>query len=116
MFGDIGSGCGRLVVAQALTWPWRACRGVEIVPSLHDMGEASLEAADRIAGGDEDKAELSPEALGLLKTMAPCSLSLGDVNDEVSHKDGGQYPLRRTKTSPGTLGIATSSIWGVRRL
>lgn len=86
MFGDIGSGCGRLVVAQALTWPWRACRGVEIVPSLHEMGEASLETAGKIAGGDET--DLSPEALGLLKTMAPCSLSLGDVNDEVRNRIG----------------------------
>lgn len=89
MFGDVGSGCGRLVVAQALTWPWRACRGVEIVPSLHDIGEASLEAAGRIAGGGEDM--LSPAALGLLESMAPCSLSLGDVNDEVSYAGRQQH-------------------------
>ena len=88
------------MVAQALTWPWRACRGVEIVPSLHDMGEASLEVAGRIAGGDFSQADLSSEALGLLKTMAPCSLSLGDANDEVSHKGGG-HPSCRAKPGLG---------------
>lgn len=82
VFGDIGSGCGRLVVAQALTWPWKSCRGVEIVPSLHDIGQAALQEADRVAKGDENT--LSPETLRLLRSMAPCSLSLGDVNDDVS--------------------------------
>lgn len=83
VFGDIGSGCGRLVVAQALTWPWRACRGVEIVPSLYHIGEAALlAAAGRVA--DEGETNLSPAAVSLLKTMAPCSFSLGDVNEDVS--------------------------------
>lgn len=107
MFGDIGSGCGRLVVAQALTWPWRACRGVEIVPSLHDMAEDSLAAAGRIAGDDETN--LSQEALGLLKTRAPCSLSLGDVNDEVSYTDGRQHCLWPYETRSTLTNIATSS-------
>lgn len=79
VFGDIGSGCGRLVLAQALTWPWRSCRGVEKVLSLHDMGEEALLAARRM-GQD---GTVSSEALRNLKTMAPCALSLGDVNDEV---------------------------------
>ncbi|CAM9528453.1 unnamed protein product [Ectocarpus sp. 12 AP-2014] len=85
VFGDIGSGCGRLVVAQALTWPWKSCRGVEIVPSLHDMGQAALQEAARVAKGDENA--LSPETLRLLRSMAPCSLSLGDVNDDVDISD-----------------------------
>lgn len=78
VFGDIGSGCGRLVVAQALTWPWRTCRGVEIVPSLNEMGEEALQAADRLAEG---QTKVSSDARRLLQAMAPCSLSQGDVND-----------------------------------
>lgn len=83
MFGDIGSGCGRLVVAQALTWPWRGCRGVEIVPSLNEMGEQALQEADRLA--EEGQTTVSSDAKSLLQMMAPCSLLQGDVNgDEVS--------------------------------
>lgn len=96
VFGDIGSGCGRLVVAQALTWPWRSCRGVEIVPSLHDMGEAALGQAGDAATEDS----LSSEAVCLLKTMAPCSLSLGDVNDEVYTTQARVLREERLKFAP----------------
>lgn len=85
-FGDIGSGCGRLVVAQALTWPWRSCRGVEKVKSLHHMGEAALAAAGRMAQGESRVRSvggdiLSPDASRLLIKMAPCALLLGDINE-----------------------------------
>ena len=80
VFGDMGSGCGRLVVAQALAWPWRSCRGVEKVQSLHDMAEAALIRARHMA---EDPNTISTEARRLLRNMAPCTLSLGDVNNEV---------------------------------
>lgn len=87
MFADIGSGCGRLVLAQALTWPWKSCRGVEKVSSLHDMGEAAVQAARQMSVEDGPATEgmetISSEALQVLRTMAPCKLSLGDVNDEV---------------------------------
>ena len=43
------------------------------------MGEGALRQAADAATEDA----LSPEATDLLKAMAPCSLSLGDVNDEV---------------------------------
>lgn len=80
VFGDMGSGCGRLVVAQALAWPWRSCRGVEKVQSLHNMAEAALIRAGHMS---EDPNTLSTEARRLLRNMALCSLSLGDVNNEV---------------------------------
>lgn len=53
------------------------------MPSFHDIAEAALLAA---AGRsvEEDETNLSSAAIGILKTMAPCSFSLGDVNDDVS--------------------------------
>jgi len=55
------------------------------------MGEAALGQAADVATEDA----LSPEALGLLKTMAPCSLSLGDVNDKVLRTQALR-PVRET--------------------
>ncbi|CAM9764436.1 unnamed protein product [Ectocarpus sp. 6 AP-2014] len=49
------------------------------------MGQVALQEADRVAKGDENT--LSPETLRLLRSMAPCSLSLGDVNDDVDISD-----------------------------
>lgn len=53
------------------------------MPSFHHMAEAALLAAASrgVEGGETN---LSSAAIGLLKTMAPCSFSLGDVNDDVS--------------------------------
>lgn len=53
------------------------------MPSFHDIAEAALlAAAGRLE--EEHETNLSSEAIDLLKTMAPCSFSLGDVNDDVS--------------------------------
>lgn len=88
VFCDIGSGCGRLVMAQALKWPWRCCRGIEKVQALHDMGKAAMSAAGQMAQREEEivagsvEPVASPEASRLLQAMAPCALSLGDVNEE----------------------------------
>lgn len=71
-------------------WPWRSCRGVEKVPSLHSMGEAVLAFARRIAADEAvgrvgREVSVSPEALQLLEVMSPSFLSLGDINEpEVS--------------------------------
>lgn len=90
VFADVGSGCGRLVMAQALKWPWRSCLGVEKVRSLHQMGEAAISAAREMASigaggitGQEQTEGISSEASQVLQGMAPCDLSLGDIYDEV---------------------------------
>ncbi|CAN0206000.1 unnamed protein product, partial [Phaeothamnion confervicola] len=31
VFYDVGSGCGLLVVAAAMMWPFSACKGIEMV-------------------------------------------------------------------------------------
>lgn len=50
-----------------------------MVESLHHMGQAALLAAERMEKGHA----VSSEASDLMKNMAPCTFSLGDVNDEV---------------------------------
>ena len=43
-FTDIGAGAGRLVFAAAALHPgFRLCRGLEILPSIHQVAEANLE-------------------------------------------------------------------------
>ena len=43
-FTDIGAGAGRLVFAAAALHPgFRFCRGLEILPSIHQVAEANLE-------------------------------------------------------------------------
>lgn len=40
VFCDIGSGAGRLVVAAAALHPtWKVCRGIELLPSMHESAE-----------------------------------------------------------------------------
>ncbi|CAM9289307.1 unnamed protein product [Choristocarpus tenellus] len=83
VFCDLGSGCGRLVIGQALAWPWRCCKGIEKVEALHNMGMSALGVAKKLAEGEKQSGgeALSPEALKSLEQMSPCDLLLGDAND-----------------------------------
>lgn len=40
-FVDVGSGRGQLVHLAALTWKWKRCVGVELVPILHELACAA---------------------------------------------------------------------------
>ena len=45
-FLDLGSGAGRLVLAAAaMSNPWKTCRGVEYLPSLHSLALEKLTEA-----------------------------------------------------------------------
>ena len=45
-FLDLGSGAGRLVLAAAaMSNPWKRCRGVEYLHSLHLFAEGKLDEA-----------------------------------------------------------------------
>lgn len=39
VFTDLGSGTGRLVFGAALLYPFRLCRGIEYLPSIHRLAE-----------------------------------------------------------------------------
>ena len=44
VFVDIGSGVGRLVFAAAALHPeWKECRGIEILPGLHEQAKVALQ-------------------------------------------------------------------------
>ena len=51
IFCDIGSGAGRLVLSAAALHPnWKLCRGVEILPNLHDL---ATNIADSCVSSDD---------------------------------------------------------------
>ena len=44
VFVDIGSGAGRLVVAAAALHPtWKVCRGIELLPSMHESAQEIIQ-------------------------------------------------------------------------
>jgi hypothetical protein len=68
-FLDLGSGAGRLVLAAAaMSNPWKRCRGVEYLPSLHLLAEEKLSQATNLPAflqSDVMLEESSWEAPGL---------------------------------------------------
>lgn len=72
VFLDVGSGAGRLVIGQALSWPWKLSCGVEIVQSLHDTAEVALQKALVITKESNMR-------------MAPVQLLLGDMTVPVEY-------------------------------
>lgn len=69
-FCDIGSGAGRLVIGAAALHPnLRLCRGVEFLPSCHDL---AVQTVGRCAGS-----KLQPHGM----PMAPIELTNGSIGD-----------------------------------
>jgi hypothetical protein len=74
VFVDIGSGTGRLVLSAAALHPGlRLCRGVELLPTIHEQAVKNLEAC-RVAG------EGASHALDSLP-LAPVELVCGSMDD-----------------------------------
>ena len=47
VFYDLGSGCGKAVIAAALTYPMKAYRGIEVLAPLHS---AAITVRERLSG------------------------------------------------------------------
>jgi hypothetical protein len=47
VFCDLGSGTGRLVLTAAALHPWKLCRGIELLPGIHEQAEGKLEECCR---------------------------------------------------------------------
>jgi len=67
-FVDIGSGCGRLVLAAAIAYEWELAAGIEVLADLHALAE---DAHARLAAASED--------IGV--ALAPCVHVCGEVSD-----------------------------------
>lgn len=79
VFVDIGSGMGRLVLSAAALHPdLRLCRGIELLPTIHEQAVKNLEAC-RVGGGDRWALDsiASPPSLPL----APVELVCGSFDD-----------------------------------
>ena len=79
-FADLGSGAGRLVLSAAARSNWKACVGVEVLPSLHQLAEKLHAAAQELAQSHD--ALLSPcrfEEVDLSSAGARDALSCVDV-------------------------------------
>jgi hypothetical protein len=62
VFVDMGSGLGKMVLSAAMTRRFKECRGVEILPELHEKATAALGRL-RDAVGEEAFAMLPPTRL-----------------------------------------------------
>lgn len=67
VFVDMGSGLGKMVLSTAMTRPFKECRGVEILPELHDKAVLALNRLKTNIGADE------------ISKLPPVHLTLGDM-------------------------------------
>lgn len=71
LFCDVGSGCGRLVLAAAMMYSWRSAAGIELLRDLHDD---ALDAHSRLSALVEAEADIQ---------LAPCTFRCGEADDEL---------------------------------
>lgn len=71
-FVDVGSGCGRLVLASALAYDWEACAGIELLGSLHEVAEQSHSALLRASAGEAVR-------------LSPCEFVCDEAESGLSH-------------------------------
>ena len=69
VFVDMGSGLGKMVLSTAMTRPFKECRGVEILPELHDKAIVALERL-RTNMGDDAFSKLPPMRLACSDMLA----------------------------------------------
>ena len=80
VFVDIGSGTGRLVVAAASLHPsWKACRGIELLPSIHESAVEIMQQCPTVNGATTKALQCSQGHNQL--TMAPVDLVCGSFDD-----------------------------------
>ena len=83
VFVDIGSGTGRLVVAAASLHPsWKACRGIELLPSIHDSAVDIVEQHCRHSTNGNGNTEKTLVSEGQALPMAPVDLVCGSFDDD----------------------------------
>jgi SAM-dependent methyltransferase len=81
IFVDIGSGAGRLVAAAAALHPsWTTCRGIELLPSIHESAVATLQECR-----DDDGSYALAVTSNLTLPIAPIDLACGSFADPYTH-------------------------------
>ena len=83
-FVDVGSGCGRLVLAAALVHNWRACVGIEMLGDLHELATKS-----------HTKLVAASADLGL--QLAPCELVCDEADSALPRAREGRRRRRRLR-------------------
>jgi len=72
-FTDVGSGCGRLVLAAALTHEWELASGVELLPALNSLAvDAHARLSELLV--DEPTDEIA---------LAPCTFVCGEADERL---------------------------------
>jgi hypothetical protein len=89
VFTDIGSGTGRMVLAAAALHPWRLCRGIELLPGLHNTAVAIAKKRDaNIIMMQQQRAMTTTKAAAAARNQqqaaAPVELCCGSFDDEVN--------------------------------
>lgn len=77
VFVDMGSGLGKMVLSTAMTRPFKECRGVEILPELHEKAVVALEKL-KMTMGDVEFSKLPPIQL-ILSDMLAVDVSDADI-------------------------------------
>lgn len=89
VFTDIGSGTGRMVLAAAALHPWRLCRGIELLPGIHNTAVAIAKERDAnimMQQQQQQRAMTTKEAAAaaLHQPAAPVELCCGSFNNEAN--------------------------------
>lgn len=88
VFADIGSGTGRLVFAAAGLLPWKLCRGIEILPSIHKVAVENLEKCETPAVFSLAQPTFSLPALEPESTrvpLTPIEFTCGSFSDPYTY-------------------------------
>jgi len=95
VFCDLGSGTGRLVLTAAALYPWRVCRGIELLEGIHQEATETLEKCrpqqQEVTMADPSNSKVFSLSNGVLpikatdgKTtipLAPIELKCGSFDD-----------------------------------
>mmetsp|Transcript_3916 Transcript_3916/g.5978 ORF Transcript_3916/g.5978 Transcript_3916/m.5978 type:complete len:461 (-) Transcript_3916:11-1393(-) len=112
VFCDIGSGTGRLVLAAAALHSWKLCRGVELLKSIHDVGQETLEKCRRSPLHGEnriedisDRGSLDSEEDWLRNLTGQFIIKDGDGNDTQVQSDRGSRKNNEEEIIPDQTSV-----------
>ena len=98
-FLDIGSGTGRLVIGAAALHPqWALCRGIEILPGIHETAVHSLEKCSHNCS--DEKLEMPMQKVQSVSSYTNeqwRKLSMGVGNIHIDHGIGAEKSLEYKK-------------------
>jgi Histone methylation protein DOT1 len=100
VFTDLGSGTGRLVLGAAALYSWKLCRGIELLPSLHQTAVAMAQERDATilqntaAAAAAQHRHLDAAAVGALYNHQPAAAAVAVGTSSAFYLTGSAVELR----------------------